>query len=127
MCVYVFVYCVFVCIFVYMNVCMYVDVHVNELMCVFMSVSGLQCKNLSVDTVSVSFTHIHTHRITAHMSMRPFLWVNIFLPASAWCLSAGSSLKVRALSDLEQGLRVGKEPISAILGQVTLSPLYCST
>lgn len=83
MCVYVFVYCVYVYIFVYMNVCMYVNVHVNELICVFMSVSGLECKNLTVDTFSVSFTHIDTHRITAHISRRPFLWVNIFLPASA--------------------------------------------
>lgn len=66
MCVYVFVYCVYVYRFVYMNVCMYVKVHVNELMCVLTSVSGLECKNLSVDTFSVSFTHTYTCTESLH-------------------------------------------------------------
>lgn len=34
------------------------------------------------------------------MSTCPFHWVNIFLPASAWSQSVGSSLQERALSDL---------------------------
>ena len=133
--IYVYV-CVYMCLYI---VCMYT--YLCTWMCVcmwmYMWMSWCVCSRLclvlnvkiSLWTLSLSLSHTHTHtpRITAHMSMRPFLWVNIFLPASAWCLSAGSSLKIRALSDLEQGLRVGREPISAILGRATLSPLSCST
>lgn len=94
-------------------------------MYMYVSMSGLECENLSVDSLSLTHTYTNTQS-RAHTSMRPFLWVNIFLPASARCPSAGHSLQKRALSDLEQGAECGQRAYLSNPRQATLSPLSCS-
>lgn len=82
---------------IYVFVYEYVYVGMGRCVCTCVSVSGPACENLSVGAHTYALTHTHTSHV--HMSMRPFLWVNIFLPASARSQSAGSSLQERALSD----------------------------
>lgn len=100
-------------------------------MCTCVSVSGLACENLSVGAHTYTLTHTHMSHV--HMSMRPFLWVNIFLPASARSQSAGSSLQERALSDPVRdcgprtGAGGGQGARLSSPGQATLSPLACSS